>query len=120
MHLQALQALWIAQGIAIALVVPRCIGSTWSEGAFGGSVLVAAPLPLTCVAWLAGAAPAAALATGTALLLVYAAGLAALATWLARVLWREDILQIVTAAAELAMVAAVWTFREHWLSWSGV
>ena len=112
--------LWVAQALALAVLGPRCLGSSAGERLAGLWMLVAVPLPLLCFAWLAAALPAAALARGLLALALLAGAVAGLATLVERVPWSEQGRRIAAAVQEIGLAALVWADRDRWMSWIGM
>jgi hypothetical protein len=113
----ALRALWLGQGIGIAVAGPRAIGPGWLARALGVGVLVAVAFPLLAAAWLAHAVTGRALARGVGVSLVAGAAVVALAAAIDGAPLGPEPRRLVLATVELGLVAAVWALRETWLGW---
>lgn len=113
----ALRALWLAQGMAIAFAGPRAIGSWWLARASGLGVLVAVALPLLGAAWLAHAASGRTLARGVGVSGVCAAAVVVLAGAIESAPLGPEPRRVVLAAVEVGLAAALWAFRGSWLGW---
>ena len=109
--------LWVAQALALAVLGPRCVGSSLRDRLAGLWMLLAVPMPLLCVAWLATALPTTALARGLLAMALLAGAVAGLATLLERVLWSVQSRRIIAAAQEIGLAALVWASRDRWMSW---
>jgi hypothetical protein len=113
----ALRALWLGQGIAIALAGPRGIGSWWLARALGVGVVIAVALPLLAAAWLAHAASARALARGVGVSFVSGAAVVLLAGAIESARLGPEPRRVALAAVELGLASALWAFRGSWLGW---
>jgi hypothetical protein len=116
----AVRALWLTQAIVIALVAPRSVGSRWSETGAELLVFAAVPLPLVCVAWLAGAAGAGALACGVGAIVAWGALVVACTAALRRIPGDAEATRLVLAALEVGLALLIWRSREVWLPWIGI
>jgi hypothetical protein len=116
----ALRALWVGQGIAIACAGPRGIGPCWLGRMLGVGALVAVALPLLAAAWLAHAVTGRALGRGVGMSLVTGAAVVTLAAAIDAAPLGPEPRRLALAAVEVGLAAALWAFRETWLGWISV
>lgn len=111
----ALQALWLARAMALALVGPR-VGavSGWRAGAAAGLALVAPAWPVLVLAWSASALPLAQVLLAELLLLAASAALPLLGLGLRRLLRQAPVAEAAATLAGCALMAALWSTRGLW------
>ena len=113
----ALRALWVGQGMAIAFAGPRGIGPGSLARTLGLGVLIAVAFPFLAAAWLAHAASGRALGRGVGLTVLWGAAVVALAGALDGAPLGPEPRRVALATVEIGLAAALWTFREGWLGW---
>ena len=103
----ALQALWLARGVALAVLGPRCgVVRDWRPAAGAGLALLAASWPLLLLAWSASAVPLGQAARAEGLLLVAALALPLLGQGLRHLLRSDEAADLAAVAAGVAVAAA--------------
>lgn len=110
---EALVALWLLRGIAIAISVPRagaCRGAR--QAVAEGTSLLAPAWPLAALAWTASAASPWPLLVAEAALVLAGAGLAQAGSGLRRGLTREEAAEWAATGLGIAAAAGVWLARE--------
>lgn len=116
---QALLALLLLRGMALALLAPRDgVARGFAPAAWAAATLLAPGWPLAALAWQASAVPAWALLAAEALLLAAAPLLAAAGAGLApRV--RRTVLEPLAQAAGVLLAAGLWQGRAVLAAWLG-
>jgi hypothetical protein len=115
----ALRGLWLALALAIAGAGPRGVASRPRPGIVGLMVMLAVPLPLYLVLWLADAVSPPTLLRGIAALLAGALGVPVLAALVRRMIPADDGARMALGALEVGLAAAAWWTSAVWLGWVG-
>jgi hypothetical protein len=111
------RALWLGQGLAIALGGPRGLGPSWPARALGLGVLIAVPLPLLVAAWLAEATSGGTVARGIGTLIACAALAVLVAGAIEAAPLGPDVRRVAFATIEIGLATSLWAFRDEWLGW---
>ena len=115
--LEAVQALWILQAIAIALVLPWYTWHChWRYSLLQSSILIAIPLPVYSISLLSQALSVSALLQGLGYLSLLAICLIMFIKFLDRFLLNVQAKALTRATAQLGSAILIWTYRDLWLS----
>lgn len=111
----ALQALWLARGMALALLGVRVgAGQGWRPGAAATLGLIAPAWPLMVLAWSASTTPLAPVLLTELALLAAGLGLPLVGVGLRRMLPNAEHADAAATAAGTLLAATVWLTRDLW------
>lgn len=116
----ALRGLWIAQAISLALALPRALGRSWPGAALALALLLAAPLPLLCLASLGGAVTTFSIASALGLGVLWGMGVTCAGWAVRRVISGENVRATASGALELVLAGLAWNLRDEWIRWTGL
>ncbi len=105
----ALRALWLARGMALALLCSR-VGALygWRSGATAGLGLISPAWPLVALEWSASATPLLDVVEAELLLVAASAAVPSIGVLLRRLLQRAGRALVVGTAVGTALAAALW------------
>ena len=111
----ALQALWLARAMALALVGVR-MGAWhgWRAGSAAALGLIAPAWPLLALVWSASRLAATQVLLAECVLLAACLALPAIGLFLRRGLRRAELVDVVATAAGAALLVPVWLARGDW------
>ena len=116
---RGVDTLWLAQALALAVLLPTYVGlRTPSVAAAGILIFVLSPLPVLCVAWLMGVLPIQSALSGVLSLAVIAMVLVLGVNRLFDYLPGPRLLPAATVLAQLAFVSVILVMGDRWLEWS--
>jgi hypothetical protein len=116
----ALQALWLVRGMALALVGPRAgLSGNWRTGLAASLPLVAPAWPLVVVAWSASTISLTQVALMESLLLAASVALPLLGRAMRRALGQGDLADATAAGVGVALAASWWLVRGTWMLSAG-
>ena len=111
----ALQALWLVRGMALALLCMRVSALRgWRPGAAAGLVLIAPSWPLVVLAWSASTVSLMHAALTELLLLTGCLALPFVGVGLRRALRQAELADVVGTAVGTVLAASAWLSRGSW------
>lgn len=115
------RALFVATAVAVSIVLPLCAGRLGvRESATAAASLLAVPMPLIAILWLAGAAEAGALVAGFGVLAAFAAVILLISKATARAMQDSFAHALVRSVVQTGAAAGAFASRDVWLGWLGL